>query len=76
MSDVYGVFDNDYDCVAVDGKESLLEAFELVTELVEAGGQIIKIKYPCAWSREHSGYIVVKGTTPHEIVVDSTDFNE
>lgn len=75
MASVYGVFDNDFDCVAVDAKESLLEAFELVTELVEAGGETIKIKYPCRWSRDHSGYIVTDDETVKEIVVDAADFN-
>lgn len=75
MSTVYGVFDNDYDCVAVDARESLLEAFEFASELVVAGGEIIKIKYPCIWNFAHSGYTVVDDDTVKEIVVDATDFN-
>lgn len=75
MSTVYGVFNNDLDCVAIDAKESLLEAFELVAELIEAGGEVIKIKYPCSWNRAHSGYTVISDDNVKEIVVDACDFN-
>ena len=75
MTAVYGVFDNDLDCVAVDGKDSLLEAFELASELIEGGGDIIWIRYPCHWNRGHSGYTVIDDEKVREIIIDAVDYN-
>ena len=76
MSTVYGVFDNDLDCVAVDGKETLQEAFELACELVEEGAEFVRIKYPCVWNRAHSGYTVISDDSCKEIFIDAAYFNE